>query len=138
MIEVRQPRKDFPLPGDTLRTVDRISFTVRPGEGVAGRSENSGRIRGVPGIIRGKPNRSGTGSMMTDTGDPTDAELLECFTARKEEEAFAELVRRHGPRVLGVCRKVLRHEQDAEDAFQATFLVLARRAGSLYSPAVLP
>jgi RNA polymerase sigma factor (sigma-70 family) len=76
--------------------------------------------------------------MMTDTGDRTDAELLEGFTARKEEEAFAELVRRHGPRVLGVCRKLLRHEQDAEDAFQATFLVLARRADSLYSPAVLP
>jgi RNA polymerase sigma factor (sigma-70 family) len=76
--------------------------------------------------------------MTTHAADRTDGELLEGFTVRKEEDAFAELVRRHGPLVLGVCRKLLRHEQDAEDAFQATFLVLALRAGSLYSPAVLP
>lgn len=61
----------------------------------------------------------------------SDAELLERFAARHEPAVFEVLVQRHGPTVLGVCRRVLRHEQDAEDVFQATFLVLARRAGSI-------
>jgi RNA polymerase sigma factor (sigma-70 family) len=66
-----------------------------------------------------------------DTATQSDRSLLEEFVARRDEQAFAGLLRRHGPLVLGVCRQVLRDPHAAEDAFQATFLVLARKAASV-------
>ncbi len=67
----------------------------------------------------------------------TDAQLLERFVARRDETAFTALVRRHGPMVMGVCRRTAGHADDADDAFQATFLVLARKAASIRAPAQL-
>jgi RNA polymerase sigma factor (sigma-70 family) len=60
-----------------------------------------------------------------------DDELLRQFIYERDEASFATLVRRHGPMVLSVCRNVLHHQQDAEDVFQATFLLLARKADTI-------
>jgi RNA polymerase sigma-70 factor (ECF subfamily) len=61
--------------------------------------------------------------------DLPDPELLEQFVGRRDEAAFAVIVRRHGPMVRRLCLRILQNEQDADDAFQATFLVLCRKAG---------
>src|SRR5262249_19931625 len=61
----------------------------------------------------------------------SDRQLLDDYASRNDPSDFAALVRRHGLTVLGVCRRVLQHEQDAEDAFQAVFLVLARGARTI-------
>jgi RNA polymerase sigma factor (sigma-70 family) len=66
-----------------------------------------------------------------------EGELLRRYVQHRDESAFTALVRRHGPMVMGVCRRVLHDPHDAEDAFQATFLVLVRKAATLRSPELL-
>jgi RNA polymerase sigma factor (sigma-70 family) len=84
----------------------------------------TGRLRFVLGRLR-------AAALVRQAAERSDGQLLEAYVARREEAAFEALVRRHGPMVLGVCRRLLGHEQDAEDAFQATFLVLVRKAASI-------
>src|SRR5438132_3814073 len=67
----------------------------------------------------------------------SDAELLECFNQSRDETAFAALVNRHGPMVLAVCRRLLLDRHEAEDAFQATFLVLVHKSAALKQPHLL-
>ncbi|MBL8793829.1 MAG: sigma-70 family RNA polymerase sigma factor [Planctomycetia bacterium] len=67
----------------------------------------------------------------------SDADLLDSFVTGGEEAAFEALVRRHGPMVMGVCRRVLHDPHEADDAFQATFVVLLRKCQSLAQPELL-
>src|SRR5262245_4741167 len=67
-------------------------------------------------------------------GPGADAALLDRFVRRRDETAFAALVERHGPMVLRLCRRVLADAHAAEDAFQAVFVILARRAAAIRPP----
>ena len=86
------------------------------------------RILGMSAAIRGVVRR------LPPADPPPDADLVTAFAARRDAEAFAALVARHGPTVLGVCQRVLGDAHDAEDAFQAVFLVLARKVKAVRPP----
>jgi hypothetical protein len=75
--------------------------------------------------------------LLRDGSDVSDSQLLELIITGGDQAAMEVLLRRHGPMVWGVCRRLLQNHHDAEDAFQATFLVLVRRAASIASRELL-
>ena len=79
----------------------------------------------------------GQGDVPWTECDLDDGQLLKRFVTARDEAAFATLMQRHGPMVLGVCRRLLRDQHEAEDAFQATFLVLIHKARSIGRPELL-
>jgi RNA polymerase sigma factor (sigma-70 family) len=77
-------------------------------------------------------------ALLHDGAEWTDSQLLEAFVRGRDPLALEVLVRRHAPMVWGVCRRTIADHHEAEDAFQATFMVLLRKAASIRAPELLP
>src|SRR5262245_44925707 len=106
--------------GSARRRKLHFDFPLTPGGAALASTRLTGLVR-----------RLHRGLVPAPAAGQSDREALRAFIARKDESAFAIVVQRHGPMVLRVCQRVLHHAQDAEDAFQATFLVLARKAATI-------
>ena len=102
-------------------------MSVEPMSGERNRWGSLAEVEGAMQDVAGPSSQS----------EPTDERLLRDYVASQDASAFAAIMRRHGGMVSGVCRRVLGREQDVEDAFQATFLVLLRKAPSLSRPNLL-
>src|SRR6476660_1778580 len=83
------------------------------------------------------PRQSPKSARYASPREQSDTILLGRFAEDRDESAFATLVHRHGPLVMGVCRRILDNPADVDDAFQGTFMVLVRKAGSLRKPELL-
>jgi RNA polymerase sigma factor (sigma-70 family) len=114
--------------GDEIRTLKNVGTKqLRQTNIIQGRPEDG------MGDIKLKRMLGQFAATLSDRG-VEDGQLVDLFVQHRDEAAFAALLLRHGPMVLGVCRRVLGHYHDAEDAFQATFLILARKAASVQPP----
>jgi len=112
----------------------------RPGAGsskIEGEFRRYKRSHMATGQLSGIIQHLRRAMLLRDGAGLTDGQLLEDYLSRRDEAALAALVERHGPMVWGVCRRVLSNYHDAEDAFQATFLVLVRKAASIASRELL-
>src|SRR5262245_21010576 len=116
------------------------SYPVESGEGSDGARISARRTEGFEGRPTAVASSLAMGGTLRHLRDlfhdgtavgVGDGQLLARYAAARDEAAFAALVARHGPMVLSTCRAILRRDPDVEDAFQATFLVLARNARSV-------